>query len=58
MERYERIYNRYFAEAVKESDPGWQAGEDFNPAVLASITREEIEQYISSDGAEFTLQKD
>ncbi|MBR2274696.1 MAG: DUF3879 family protein [Lachnospiraceae bacterium] len=56
--QYERIYNRYFAEAVKESDPGWQAGEDFNPAVLASITREEIEQYISSDGVEFILQKD
>ncbi|MBQ7564015.1 MAG: DUF3879 family protein [Lachnospiraceae bacterium] len=55
---YERMYNSYFAETVKESDPDWEAGEDFDPAVLASITREEIEQYISSDGVEFTLQKD
>ena len=53
--QYERIYNRYFADTVRASDPGWQAGDDFDKAVIEAVEREEIEKYISSDGTELSL---
>ncbi len=52
LTQYERIYNQCFVDAVKMIDPDWQAGDDFDKAVISKITREEIETHISSDGTE------
>ena len=52
LTQYERIYNQCFVDAVKMIDPDWQAGDDFDKAVISKITREEIETHISSDGSE------
>lgn len=50
--QYERIYNQFFADAVKNADPKWQPGEDFDRSIITGISRDRIEMYIYVDGSE------
>lgn len=55
LEQYERMYIKYFVEAVKETDPDWEPGEEFDKYIIIPITRDEIELHVSSDGSTLTL---
>ena len=51
LEQYERCYNRAFYNMVKEANPDWQPGQKFDPAILAGITREQVEsRIVQSEG--------
>lgn len=54
---YERSYRRYFVDVVKAADSYWRVGDEFDKDIIRGITREDVEQYISSDGSELTLNK-
>ena len=55
LNQYERCYSEAFVETVKNANPSWDYGDDFDQNLITGITREDLEQRISSDGRELTL---
>lgn len=57
LEQYERMYKCYFEDAIRQLNPDWDAGDDFDKDIIRAITRIEVEKNISSDGSELSLIK-
>ena len=50
--QYERQYNKAMYEAVRASNPTWEPGQYFDPAILQGITRESVEARIVQTGTD------
>lgn len=53
--QYERMYTRAFYQAVRQANPDWQPGQSFDPSIVRSITREDVESRIIKGESEFSL---
>ena len=54
LEQYERAYRKAFLDAVREADPGWEAGKPIKSGVLDGITRESVEGRMKISGSTVT----
>ena len=57
LEQYERQYRSALTEAVKAADPSWDYGKPFDKKVLDSVTREDVESRLVSDGVNLSKKK-
>ena len=57
LEQYERQYRSALTEAVKAADPLWDYGKPFDKKVLDSVTREDVESRLVSDGVNLSKKK-
>lgn len=51
--QYEKMYTLAFRNAVLKNNPEWKIGDAFDAAILDSVTREDVEADIVSNGREF-----
>lgn len=55
LEQYERQYRQAMTDAVKSADPTWDFGKPFDRKILDSVTREDIDSRIVSDGVNLSV---
>lgn len=56
LEQYRRAYTEALAEAVRADNPSWEAGDAFAPSLVETLTRQDVETRLSSDGTNLNLE--